>query len=133
MAWTGGWLAAAVVGTIGLWACIWPHAWASMFTDQPLVLAQAEAYLRWAGPGFAFYGLGITLYFASQGAGQVLGPVLGATMRLAVIAIGGTLLARAQAPAWAYFALVSAAMLAYGLFNAAALARTNWRAAAPSR
>ena len=132
VAWTGGLLAAAVVGTIGLWACIWPHAWASMFTDQPLVLAQAEAYLRWAGPGFAFYGLGITLYFASQGAGQVLGPVLGATMRLAVIAIGGTLLAQAQAPAWSYFALVSVAMLAYGLFNAAALARTNWRAAAPA-
>ena len=99
--------------------------------------AQAEAYLRWAGPGFAFYGFGITLYFASQGAGQVLGPVLGSTMRLAVIAIGGTLLAQAQAPAWAYFALVSAAMLAYGLFNAVALARTDWgratMAARPAR
>ena len=134
VAWTGGLLAAAVVGTIGLWACIWPHAWASMFTDQPQVLAHAELYLRWAGPGFAFYGLGITLYFASQGAGQVLGPVLGATMRLAVIAIGGAALWQIQAPAWTYFALVAAAMLAYGLFNAVALARTDWRrAAAPSQ
>jgi putative MATE family efflux protein len=129
VAWTGALLAAAVVGTIGLVACIWPQAWASLFTDQPQVRAQAEAYLRWAGPGFAFYGFGITLYFASQGAGQVLGPVLGSTMRLAVIAIGGTLLAQAQAPAWAYFALVSAAMLAYGLFNAGALLRTDWRRA----
>jgi hypothetical protein len=43
------------------------------------------------------------------------------------------LLAQAQAPAWAYFALVSAAMLAYGLFNAAAIARTDWRAAATPR
>jgi Na+-driven multidrug efflux pump len=133
VAWTGGLLAAAVVGTIGLAACLWPQAWASLFTDQPGVLAQAETYLRWAGPGFAFYGLGITLYFASQGAGRVLGPVLGATMRLAVIAIGGALLALSEAPAWAYFALVSVAMLAYGLFNAAALARTDWRAAAAPR
>jgi putative MATE family efflux protein len=133
VAWTGGLLAAAIVGAIGVWACLWPHAWASLFTDQPAVLEQAATYLRWAGPGFAFYGLGITLYFASQGAGQVLGPVLGATLRLAVIAIGGTLLAQAQAPAWAYFALVSAAMLAYGLFNAAAIARTDWRAAAPRK
>ena len=132
VAWTGGGLAAAVVGTIGLWACIWPHAWASLFTDQPQVLAFAELYLRWAGPGFAFYGLGITLYFASQGAGQVLGPVLGATMRLAVIALGGAVLWQAQAPAWAYFALVAVAMLAYGLFNAAALARTDWRRAMPT-
>jgi Na+-driven multidrug efflux pump len=86
------------------------------------------------GPGFAFYGLGITLYFASQGAGQVLGPVLGATMRLAVVALGGAALSQAQAPAWTYFALVAAAMLAYGLFNAAALARTDWRrAVAPSQ
>jgi Na+-driven multidrug efflux pump len=134
VAWTGGLLAAALVGTIGLWACIWPHAWASLFTDQPQVLAHAELYLRWAGPGFAFYGLGIALYFASQGAGQVLGPVLGATMRLAVVALGGAALSQAQAPAWAYFALVAAAMLAYGLFNAAALARTDWqRASAPSQ
>ena len=96
---------------------------------QPHVLAQAELYLRWAGPGFAFYGFGMTLYFASQGAGQVLGPVLGSTMRLAVIAIGGTLLWQAQAPGWAYFALVSVAMLAYGLFNAGALVRTDWRRA----
>jgi len=44
------------------------------------VLAHAELYLRWAGPGFAFYGLGISLYFASQGAGQVLGPVLGGVL-----------------------------------------------------
>jgi hypothetical protein len=55
--------------------------------------------------------------------------VLGATMRLAVIALGGALLAQVQAPGWTYFALVSAAMLAYGLFNAGALARTDWRAA----
>ena len=129
VAWTGGLLAAAVVGTIGLWACLWPHAWASLFTDQPQVLAHAELYLRWAGPGFAFYGLGITLYFASQGAGRVLGPVLGATMRLAVIALGGAVLWQVQAPAWAYFALVAVAMVAYGLFNAAALARTDWRRA----
>jgi len=134
VAWTGGALAAAVVGMIGLWACVWPHAWASLFTDQPQVLAHAELYLRWAGPGFAFYGLGITLYFASQGAGQVLGPVLGATMRLAVVALGGTALWQVQAPAWSYFALVAAGMLAYGLFNAAALARTDWRrAAAPAQ
>ena len=50
-------------------------------THLPQVLAQAETYLRWAGPGFAFYGLGITLYFASQGAGQVLQLLSRAAMR----------------------------------------------------
>lgn len=135
VAWTGAALAAGVVGAIGLWACVWPRGWAALFTDEPQVLAHAEQFLRWAGPGFAFYGLGIALYFAAQGAGRVLGPVLGATMRLAVVGIGGALLVQQQqAEPWAYFALVAAAMLAYGSFNALALARSDWRAgAAPPR
>ena len=56
--------------------------------------AAADLYLRLAGPAFAFVGMGMALYFASQGAGKVLGPVLAATVRLAVIAIGGWLAGR---------------------------------------
>ena len=55
----------------------------------------------------------------------MLGVVLGA-MRLGVIVLGGWWLTAAQAPAWSYFALVSAAMVAYGLFNAGAVWRTRW-------
>jgi Na+-driven multidrug efflux pump len=47
-----------------------------------------------------------------------------------VVFLGAPLTWQLRAPAWGYFALVSAAMVAYGLFNAGALARTDWRAAA---
>ena len=132
VAWTGGWLAAAVVGTIGLWACIWPHAWASMFTDQPLVLAQAEAVSALGRTGLCVLRPGH--HAVLRVAGRRPGARPGARRDDAAGGgrLGGMLLAQAQAPAWTYFALVSVAMLAYGLFNAGALARTDWRAAAPA-
>jgi putative MATE family efflux protein len=126
VAWTGAGLSAALVGAIGAVVCLWPSLWPSMFTDEPGVSASAQQFLRYAGPGFAFYGFALTLYFASQGAGRVLGVVLGASVRLAVIAIGGWWLSTVQAAPWTYFALVSAAMVSYGLFNAAAVALSRW-------
>jgi hypothetical protein len=66
------------------------------------------------------------LFFASQGAGKVLGPVLGGTLRLVMVCAGGALLSAMQAPSWAYFALTGAAMLGYGLLTAASVLRTRW-------
>ena len=77
------------------------------FTSDPGVLAAANLYLRLAGPAFVFVGLGLVLYFASQGAGKVLGPVLAATVRLLVIAVGGWCSRSSGAPAWTLFALVA--------------------------
>jgi hypothetical protein len=59
-----------------------------------------------------------------------LGPVLGASVRLAVVTLGGVALLHAEAAPWTYFALVAAAMVAYGLFNASALALTDWNKSA---
>ena len=103
-----------------------PDLWSGLFTGDPAVRAAANLYLRWAGPGFAFVGLGLSVYFASQGAGKVLRPVLAGTVRLGVILVGGPSLAAGAAPAWALFALVSAAMLAFGLCVAAAVYLTPW-------
>jgi hypothetical protein len=76
-------------------------------------------------------GVGLSLYFASQGSGKVLRPVLAGTVRLLVVAIGGLWLAASGAPAWALFAVVGAAMAAFGLSVAAAVYLTPWGAAAP--
>ena len=53
----------------------------------------------------------MALYFASQGSGKVLGPVLASTLQLAVVAVGGWLLATIGAPLWALFALVALSMV----------------------
>jgi len=83
--------------------------------------------LRLAGPAFAFVGLGLVLYFSSQGAGKVLGPVLAATVRLALIAGGGWWLGTTAAPVWTLFALVALSMAAYGVATAAAVHFTSWQ------
>jgi putative MATE family efflux protein len=126
VAWISGGLAAAVIGTIGAVVTVAPDLWASLFTDDPGARQAAHTYLRWAGPGYGFFALGLCLYFASQGAGQVLGPVLTGTLRLAIVAGGGWLLVVTQAPVWALFALVSAAMVVYGLSTAWVIHQARW-------
>jgi putative MATE family efflux protein len=126
VAWTGGGLAAGVLGVVGLAVALMPDIWARLFTADAAVLDAARQYLRWAGPGFAFFGLGLCLYFASQGAGRILGPVLIATVRLVLVIAAGWWLAAAGAPPWSLFALVAAAMVAYGVLTAAVVYLTPW-------
>ena len=52
------------------------------------MLETGAAYLRVVGPAYGFFGLGLSLYFASQGAGRLLWPLLAGLLRL-VIAVGG--------------------------------------------
>ena len=59
-----------------------PALWVSLFTSDPGVTAAAHSYFTWAGPAFAFFGLGACLYFSSQGAAKVGGPVMAGTARL---------------------------------------------------
>jgi putative MATE family efflux protein len=126
VAWTAAGVAFTALGAIGLTVSLAPGLWSSLFTTDPAVRAAADLYLRWAGPGFAFVGLGLSLYFASQGSGRVVAPVLAGTVRLLVVALGGWALAAYAAPAWGLFALVAASMLAFGVGVAAAVYLTPW-------
>jgi putative MATE family efflux protein len=126
VAWTAGVAAGLSVGLVGLIVAIKPALWVSLFTRDPGVTAAANSYFAWAGPAFAFFGLGTCLYFASQGAAKVGGPVLASTLRLTIVALGGWWLATSDAPAWALFALVGAAMIVFGLSTAAAVGLTRW-------
>ena len=126
VAWTAAGVAAALLGAIGLVVTIAPDLWSGLFTSDRGVRSAANLYLRWAGPGFLFVGLGLSLYFASQGSGKVLAPVLAGTVRLLVIAVGGWWLTASDAPAWSLFALVGASMTAFGLCIAAAVYLTPW-------
>lgn len=126
VAWTAGGVAAAALGSIGLVVVIAPDLWTTLFTREEAVVTAARAYLTAAGPGFAFFGLGLCLYFASQGAGKIIGPVLTATLRLLIVAIGGWWLMAINAEVWTLFALAGFAMAAYGLGTAAIVQRTQW-------
>jgi putative MATE family efflux protein len=126
IAWTAAAASGLSVGLVGLVVAIRPSLWVSLFTTDPGVTAAANMYFAWAGPTFFFFGIGACLYFASQGAAKVGGPVLAYTARLSMVAIGGWWLAAIAAPAWTLFALVGAAMIVLGLGTAASVQLTRW-------
>jgi putative MATE family efflux protein len=126
VAWAGGLYAAALIGAIGLIVAIWPDLWSRLFTNDRDVLASASSYFTWAAPTYSVFGLGLCLFFASQGAGKVLWPVIAGTLRLLVIVVGGWWLAVSQAPAWNVFALIGIALAANGLATALAVYMVSW-------
>jgi Na+-driven multidrug efflux pump len=90
VAWIGAGLAAAVTGSVGLLAALLPWAWIGIFSSEPEVLAAGETYLRIVGPSYGLFGLGLALYFASQGAGQLTWPLVAGFGRLLVVVGGGS-------------------------------------------
>jgi len=128
VAWTAGGLATGALAAIAVLVMIAPDVWGRLFVSNENVLAVTRQYLRVAGIGFPFFGLGLCLYFASQGAGKVGGPILAQGLRLAIVAVGGWLLLQGKAPLWTLFALAAAAMIALGLGTALAIRVTPWRA-----
>ncbi len=128
IAFVGAAMAAAVCLAIGLTVAIVPEAWVRLFSDDPAVRAAGASYLRIAGPFYPLFGIGMALYFASQGAGRVLWPVLAGTVRLAVVVIGGVMAAGLGAPLVALFALIALGMAVFGGLTSWFVARADWGA-----
>lgn len=133
---TGGAVAFVLTGAIGVAAAIWPAAWLGLFGSDPAMLAAGTAYLTRVGPVYGFFGLGLTLYFASQGAGRLAWPLLSGLLRL-VLAIGGGWLAlRLGGTVDGLFWALAIALVAYGSTLASAIAAGVWfggRSAGPPR
>ena len=51
------------------------------------MIEAGSAYLRTVGPFYGFFGLGMALYFASQGAGTLKWPLLAGFLRM-IVAVG---------------------------------------------
>lgn len=79
--------ALGMCGAVGLLACFAPHLWADLFTTDPSVREATITYLRRLGPAYPFFGLGLALAFALQGAARVAMPVSASVLRPLVIAI----------------------------------------------
>ena len=126
IAWMSGTIAFTVVGFFGTLVAFFPDIWVNMFTEDAGVRAASHAYLTTAAPMYAFLGLATSMYFASQGAAKVIGPVLAQTARLVFIGIGGWWLASHHAGAEAFFLLASASMVVLGTLSALSVTLTRW-------
>lgn len=124
--WIGAGIAVFITEAIGLWAAAFPHAWLSLFDSDPAMLDAGTQYLRTVGPMYGFFGMGLILYFASQGAGRLMWPVIGNVVRLAVAAAGGWLALHWGGGLTQVFIAQGAALVIYGLVNASAIAGGAW-------
>jgi Na+-driven multidrug efflux pump len=125
-AWIGAGIAAGLTEIIGLAAAVAPHAWLSLFDTDPSMLDVGSRYLRIVGPFYGFFGLGLALYFASQGAGRLAWPLGANLVRLAIASGGGWLALRWSGDVSYVFFAISAAVAAFGLLNAVAVAGGAW-------
>lgn len=124
--WIGAGLAFGMTEAIGLCAAAFPGAWLALFNSDPAMQQAGALYLRTVGPLYGFFGLGLALYFASQGAGRLLWPVLGNLARLVVAVVCGWLALRWGGGLVAVFAAQAGALVLYGLLNAWTIAGGAW-------
>jgi Na+-driven multidrug efflux pump len=125
-AWIGAAIAFILTEAIGLCAAAFPTAWLSLFDTDPRMLEAGATYLRTVGPFYGMFGLALSLYFASQGAGRLLWPLLGAVARLAIAALAGWLALRWSGELSHVFLAQSLGLVAAGLINSAAVAGGAW-------
>ena len=89
------------------------------------MLAVGETYLHIVGPTFALFGLGLALYFAPQGAENLLWPLVAGFGRL-VLALGGgaiAIYAFGGGLPWLFVA-IAIAFVAFGAAQALAVNST---------
>ncbi len=111
---------------VGLAAAVWPDAWLGLFGGDPRMVATGAAYLRVVGPVYGFFGIGLALYFSSQGAGRLVWPLLAGLIRLVIAVGGGWLALRLTGSVGWVFAALAVAMVVYGTTLAAAVASGVW-------
>ena len=125
-AWIGAAIAFGLTETVGVWAALAPLSWLSLFDSDPAMLAAGTHYLRTVAPFYGFFGVGIALYFASQGAGRLGWPLIAGLARLALATGVGWLALYLTGDISYVFAALAAGLAAFGLINAASVACGAW-------
>jgi Na+-driven multidrug efflux pump len=123
IAWTGALLSTLATGAIGLAVALFPQAWIHLFSTDAQVVAAGSAYLSRVGPFYALFGAGMSIYFASQGAGKMAWPFAAGVVRLlTVVVLGGYWINGLGGSLNGLYWIVAAAYLLFGGINLFALA-----------
>ncbi len=135
VAWTAAAFSALLAGSIGAVAALFPGLWANLFTTDETVRAACRACLQTVAPFYAFFGVATCLFFASQGAGRVLWPVIAGLVRVVII-VGGSIILAGNTGAQPndYFIVIAIGMIAHALVTATAIRLGAWtQGAAPAK
>ncbi len=134
IAWTGGATVAAACALIGLIVALFPSLWMGLFTSDNEVVRVGALYLRIVGPIYGFYGLGMALYFATQGFGSVIWTVTANAARL-LTSTGCALVAVYwfDLGAIGFFVGIAGGFCTYAALTSAAIFSVKQRSAPPPR
>ncbi len=123
IAWTGTLVSTLATGAIGLAAALFPQAWMHLFSGEAQVVEAGAAYLARVAPLYALFGAGMSLYFASQGAGKMAWPFAAGIVRLGVVlAAGGYWINTLGGSLNGLYWVVAASYLLFGAINLFAMA-----------
>ena len=89
IAWTGAVTIALVCGAMGAIVAVQPSIWLGLFSDDAEVARFGAMYLRIVGPVYVCFGLGLGLFFVSQGFGRGFTAMIANAVRLLLSAGAG--------------------------------------------
>ena len=124
----GGSTAGIVSVFIGLTLALFPESWIQFFTNDPKAFEVTKQYIQLVGPFYVFQGVGLSLYFASQGANAMKWPTIATIIRFLVASIGGAI-----SVYWlglgieSIFISSSVAMTIFGIMIFVSIKRGAWR------
>ena len=126
IAWTGTAASALVCLAIGWSVAAYPPIWIHIFSNDAAVIEIGTLYMRIVAPFYPLFGAGLALYFASQGAGQMLLPMLANTARLVLVATGGAVVMQLAGPLWALFAVIALGLSVVGGLTGLVVHKARW-------
>jgi putative MATE family efflux protein len=134
IAWTGAVAVATACATIGLIFAFYPALWMGLFTADREIIDIGTWYLRIVGPIYGLYGLGMALYFATQGFGSVIWTVTANAARLLASAVCALVaIYWLDLGAIGFFCAIAGGFCAYAALAAAAMSRARERSAPPMK
>ena len=126
--WKGTSFSILIVGIIGLFFSIYPDLWSSLFTSDLQTKETTKTYLNLVAPFYAFFALGLGLYFVCQAFNTLFWPVVGTFLRLTfVVIITLILLYNNLASPYLLFITMSTGLIIYGLFIGLSLHFGPWK------
>ena len=128
VAWTGGLIAFAATGLIGWLVALFPGSWSRLFTSDDQVAAASISYIRHVAPFYGLFGVGISLNFASQGAGRMTAPLMASFARMITATIAGWIVVeKTDLGLGGLFGAIALGMVVYGCWIPASLLVRPWR------
>ena len=123
----GAFITFFITGILGVMVALIPWLWRDLFITQDSAVVFASSYLTIVGPFYGFFAGGMTLYFASQGTGNMILPVLVNITRLFIVSVICILVALLQLDIIWLFCGVGIGLLVTGVGQFLCLYSSPWK------